>query len=165
MRSIELTFGDDGDAAILADWAELSNAGLESLAHHPGSSNRPHVTLAAGLHLADSPGLRASLAGLPLRVRFGGLVVFGVGRRSFVLARQVVASKKLLALHAAVHEAAPGAVELTLPGHWTPHVTIARRLSAESLALALPLLGALPPAEATAARLWDGMTKQLTPLT
>lgn len=165
MRSIELTLGDEADAAVRADWTTLAAAGLRSLAHHVGPSNRPHITLAAGEELADSVALRSALQAIPIPVRFGGFVVFGVGRRGFVLARHVVASAELLALHRAVHDAAPGAVELTLPGRWTPHVTLARRVSADELAHALPLLGPLPPAAAMAARLWDGVTKELTPLT
>lgn len=164
MRSIELTFDGETDAAIRADWAALAAAGLPSLASHTGSSNRPHLTLAAGASLADGASLRSSFAGLPLPFRFGGLVVFGAGGRRFVLARQVVAAGALLELHRRVHAAAPGAVEQTLPDRWVPHVTLARRLDPIGLGTALTLLGSPPEPVAVAARLWDSAEKTITAL-
>lgn len=164
MRSIEVTFDAETDAAIRAEWAALSAAGLPSLASHTGSSNRPHLTLAAGAALADSVALRSCFAGLPLRVRFGGLVVFGAGGRRFVLARQVVAAGALLELHRRVHAAAPGAVEQTLPDRWVPHVTLARRLDPAGIGTALTLIGSPTEPVAVAARLWDSVEKSVTAL-
>jgi 2'-5' RNA ligase len=164
MRSIELTFDAKTDAAIRNDWAALSAAGLPSLASHTGSSNRPHLTLAAGVDLTDSASLRSCFAGLPLPVRFGGLVVFGAGVRRFVLARQVVAASGLLELHRRVHAAAPGAVEQTLPDRWVPHVTLARRLDPAELGTALTLIGGPPDLAAVAACLWDSAEKTITAL-
>lgn len=165
MRSVELTLDPEADAAIRADWETLARAGLPSLAQHAGASNAPHVTVAAGTAFDDTPELRAAFSAIPLTLRFGGAVVFAAGRRGFVLARLIVASASLLALHRAVHDTIVDAVELTLPDHWTPHVTLARRISADELARALPILGAIESAQFTAARLWDSETKTLTELT
>ena len=164
MRSIELTFDDETEAAIRAEWAALAAAGLPSLSSHTGSSNRPHLTLAVGADLADSVALRSSFTVLPLRIRCGGLVVFGAGGSRFVLARQVVAAGALLDLHRRVHAAAPGAVEQTLPDRWVPHVTLARRLDPAGLGTALTLLGSPPEPVAVAARLWDSAEKSITAL-
>ncbi|MCU1424637.1 MAG: hypothetical protein JWM51_928 [Microbacteriaceae bacterium] len=161
MRSLELTFDEATDAAIRADWTALAAAGLPSLASHTSESNRPHISVAVGTDLEPSDALAAAFGSLPLTLRFAGFVSFPAGRGSFVLARSVVVSRALLGLHAAVHEAQPGALELTLPDRWTPHVTLARRLTAEQLAAAL---GVLPVASAglmTGARLWDNLTRTL----
>jgi hypothetical protein len=54
--------------------------------------------------------------------------------------------------------------ELTLPDRWTPHVTLSRRLDADQVALALPLLEPLEGGVAVAARLWDPVPQTLTAL-
>jgi 2'-5' RNA ligase len=165
MRSIELTLDDATDGVIRSEWRALAEHDLPSLASHTAESNRPHVTLAAGeaLELADVP--LTAFHALPLPLRFGAVAVFPAGRGRFVLIRTVVASAELLALHARVVGAAPNAVPTSLPGAWTPHVTLARRLTAEQVGLALPLLGTPPDGEFTAARFWDGEARTLTPLT
>lgn len=164
MRSIELTLDDGTDAAVRAEWAALLDAGLPSLATHRGATNRPHVTLAAGEELADTPQLREALAVLPIVVETGGLLLFRAGRGAVVLSRQVVASAALLNLHRAVHAAITGAVELTLPGKWTPHITLARRLAPDRLAPALAVLPESRPVALTGGRLWDGVEKTVVPL-
>ncbi|WP_235497386.1 hypothetical protein, partial [Aeromicrobium sp. Leaf272] len=67
--------------------------------------------------------------------------------------------------HAAVDAAmvdAPDRPDLTLPGRWTPHVTLARRLGDEQLAHALDLLAGIPSELAgapAALRHWDSDAK------
>ena len=165
MRSIELLLDDASDAAIRAEWTALADHHLPSLASHTSPSNAPHVTLVAGdaLEVADVP--LDALGALPLPLRFGALSLFPAGRGRFVLVRTLVVTAELLALHAAVTAAAADPAPTSLPGAWTPHVTLARRLTPEQLATALPLL-ATPPIDGTlaSARFWNGDTATLTPL-
>jgi hypothetical protein len=199
VRSIELTFDPAMEAAFRAEWAALESAGLPNLGRHQQTSNRPHLTLAAGPTLEPSDALlavfgsrdersviappvtappvaapsAAAPAGhdptadaLPVDLRVSGLLLFPAGPARFVLARPVVVTMPVLALHRAVHERAPGAVDLTLPGRWTPHVTLARRLSRAQVAEALDVLVDEPPeGSCVAARFWNGETKTLTALT
>ena len=169
MRSIELTFDLDTEAAFRAEWTALQEAGLPNLGRHQGASNRPHLTLAAGPALELTDAVRAvfdrTAASLAVEVRVSGLVLFRAGAGRFVLARPVVMTRSLLELHRSVLELAPGAVELTQPDRWTPHVTLARRLSAEQVTEALGVLGEPPAAgSGVAARFWNGETKTLTAL-
>jgi 2'-5' RNA ligase len=178
VRSIELTFDPAVEAAFRAEWATLERAGLPNLGRHPSTSNRPHLTLAAGAALEPTDALRAvfgprdsSAAAaptdvLPVELRMSGLLLFPAGAGRFVLVRPVAVTAALLALHRAVHERVPGAVDLTLPGRWTPHVTLARRLNATQVAEALGVLGEPPPGgHCVAARFWNGETATLTALT
>jgi 2'-5' RNA ligase len=169
VRSIELTFDPAFEAAVRAEWALLQAAGLPNLGRHTGASNRPHLTVAAGaaLEITDALTTLTSLpTTLPVDISVSGLLLFRAGSGRFVLARPVVMSTALLSLHRAVLEQAPGAVELTQPDRWTPHVTLARRISASQVAEALDILGEPPaPGRAVAARFWNGETKTLTALT
>ena len=174
MRSIELTFDPDTDAAFRAEWAQLSAAGLPNLGLHQGSSNRPHLTLAAGpglqvtdalLAVFQSPG-EAARPPLSIELRTSGLVLFQAGPGRSVLARPVVMTRDLLDLHRTALAAAPGAVEQSQPNRWTPHVTLARRLTASQVAEAIGILGPPPAAGLwVAARFWNGEQKTLTALT
>ena len=163
MQSIELTFDPETDAAIRAQWDGLASADLPSLASHAGATNRPHVTLAAGDSLVDAFAERGEFA-LPIEARFGGILLFSLSKGRFVLARAVVVSSPLLAMHSAVHAAVSGVSEQTVPGAWSPHVTLSRRLTRDQVAAALPLLGDIPPGAFTAVRLWDSVEKTITPL-
>ncbi|WP_150307038.1 2'-5' RNA ligase family protein [Planctomonas psychrotolerans] len=173
MHSIELLFDDETDAAVRAEWRALAECDLPSLERHTGATNRPHVTMlvADSLDTADLAPLREAVGTLPLTVSLGGVVIFGAGRRGFVLARHIIVTRELAALHRSIHSAAlglaEGVVDLTLPDHWTPHVTLARRLTAPQIGAALEAIGAaaLPPGIASAARIWDGLEKTVTPLT
>jgi 2'-5' RNA ligase len=174
MRSIELTFDPETEAAFRAEWATLQAAGLPNLGRHPHASNRPHLTLAAGPALEPTDSLtdifhrdgQPAAGPLPVELRVSGLLLFRAGATRFVLARPVVISTALLALHHAVLQHAPGAVEQTRPDRWTPHVTLARRLSAPQVTEALDVLGESPAAgRCVAARFWNGETKTLTALT
>jgi len=185
MRSIELTFDPATEAAFRSEWALLQEAGLPNLGRHPDASNRPHLTLAAGRALELTDDLLAAFAGkpdaqasessealerptirLPVELRVSGLVLFRAGSGRYVLARPVVMTRDLLELHRNLLALAPDAVELTQPDRWTPHVTLARRLTSEQIAQALELLGEPPePGSCVAARFWNGETKTLTTLT
>ncbi|MBF4623724.1 2'-5' RNA ligase family protein [Clavibacter sp. VKM Ac-2872] len=171
------------DAAVRASWRALTDAGLPSLADHAGATNRPHVTLLAadGLGGSADDAVRALATTAPLpTLRLGGLVVFGVPPRGLVLARQVVVDRALLDLHARIHaavdsapadtEAEAEAVEVvphTRPGSWTPHITIALRLTTEQLGAAVEALGRIDPLDAPVVglRRWDPRDRTTTELT
>jgi len=144
VQTAELLLDAATEAAVEAQWRALAEAGLPSQASHTGATNRPHVTLAVAgampVHL-DEP-LRAAAGRLPVPVGVGPLVLLG-GRRH-VLARLLVPTGALLALHARTAEVVrecPDRGELLEPGAWTPHVTLARGLTGEQVAEALGVLG------------------------
>lgn len=158
---MELLLAPGLDAVVRGQWDLLAHAGLPSQARHTGPTNAPHVTLAVAEAFADDVerALPAAVATLPLPVRLGGLVVFGAPRRR-VLARLVVPGRDLLDLHAAVWAAVarcPGVSEFSRPGHWTPHVTLARGLDDAGVAAALTALATVAASDGTAttARRWD----------
>ena len=162
MRSIELVFDALTDSLVRDDWARLAAAGLPSLAAHTSPSNAPHITLAAG------PDLQAGGEGpwhlLPMDISFSGAVVFPAGTGKYVLARAVLLAAPLLDLHRRLHRDLSGALPMTAPGAWTPHVTISRRIRGDQLGAAMDLLDLRVDGRCTAARLWDSSTKTLTPL-
>ncbi len=193
MHSIELLLDGAADEAVRREWSALAEAGLPSQAHHTGETNAPHITLVAREEIGPEHDdrLRAVAAGLPVGAELGALVVFGGPPRGLVLARLAVVSGGLLSLHEAVHDAvaAGDAVDSphTLPGRWTPHVTLASRLTPDQLAAAVETLDAhrrasvdgtargsaspnssspspLDSAQAVALRRWDSTARTVTPL-
>ncbi|TQJ58768.1 2'-5' RNA ligase superfamily protein [Arthrobacter sp. SLBN-83] len=162
MRSIELVFDGSTDSLIRADWARLQAAGLPSLAAHTSPSNSPHITLAAGADLqvnGDGP-----WQALPMDITFSGAIVFPAGQGKYVLARAVLLTAPLLDLHRCLHHDLSGALPLTLPGAWTPHVTISRRIPGHHLGTAMDLLDLRLEGQCTGARLWDSSTRAISPL-
>ena len=118
------------------------------------------------------PALHDAVSDLPLPLRLGALACFG--HRRLVLVRLVVPDVRLLALHAAVAVAlgpdpddAEAAGNLA-PGRWTPHVTLARRLTPEQVAAALTALHPVGRAEgngrAVCCRRWDGDARRAWPV-
>lgn len=159
VQSVELLLDADADAAVRADWAALLDAGLPSQGRNPATTNRPHVTLWAGEALPESAdeALDSLAPDFPLPIRLGALGCFG--RRTFILVRLVVTSVRLLDLQESVTGACgydPGSA--LAPGHWTPHVTLARRLSGAQAGVALEVLRSPRERAAYAAgwRRWDG---------
>lgn len=159
VHSIELLLDPDTEAATRRGWAALSEVGLRS----PGQTSRPHVTLAVADAISadvDAP-LAATTPLLPLRCRIGGLMVFGESR--FTLVRQVVPTVELLSLQAEVHRIClpyltPGPASNTLPGQWSPHLTMARRVDPAQLARAVTIrrLGRDITGSVVGLRRWDG---------
>ncbi|GAA4721059.1 2'-5' RNA ligase family protein [Pedococcus ginsenosidimutans] len=169
MQSVELLLDPATDAAVRAEWAALSGAGLPSQADHRGESNAPHVSVAVadGFPEEGEDALVATARALPVPVRLGPPVLLG-GRR-LVLARLVVVDRPVLDLHASVATALTGSTgpsPHTAPGRWVPHVTLARGLPAEALASALGVLrgadGAVPEltGEAVELRRWDSVARR-----
>ena len=159
VHSIELLFDRDTEAAIRRVWADLATAGIPSQA----PASRPHVTMVVADHIAPDVDalLRPVAQRLPLDCGVGAALLFG--RSNVVLARLIVPTAKLLALHAEVHRICgphlmPGPMPNSLPDQWTGHVTLARRVGGAQLGRALRIAGR-PSAIAgsfTALRRWDG---------
>jgi hypothetical protein len=162
-HSIELLLDDHSDAAIRTVWQRLEDAGLPSQLRVKSATNRPHVTLLAAERIA--PDVDDELAQLqarfPLAVVVGAPLIFGGGK--LTLARLVVASADLLALHRDIVELCLPHVPQepyshSAPGHWTPHVTLGRRFTPEQVAHALAIdgLSADIDARVVGLRRWDG---------
>lgn len=165
MMSLELLLDPAAEQRVRADWSALLELGVSSMAAHTAESNRPHITLV--VRQAVAPADAASLAAhVPIEVELGAPVLFGDGDRR-VLARLVVPSRPLLALHAAAHLAVGAGEDAphTAPDDWTPHVTLARRLRLSDLPAAL---ARLEPSAGTATirvvRHWDGESRVVTPV-
>lgn len=167
VHSIELVFDPDTEAAIRRVWADLAGAGIPSQA----PASRPHVTMAVAERIDPEVDelLRPVARRLPLRCSIGAPVLFG--RANVVLARLVVPTSELLDLHAEVHRLCaphlePGPMPNSLPGQWTAHVTLARRVGGHQLGRALRIAGRPAQIDGSFAglRRWDGNKKVEFPL-
>ncbi|MFZ0902602.1 MAG: 2'-5' RNA ligase family protein [Mycobacterium sp.] len=159
VHSIELLFDLDTEAAIRRIWADLATADIPSQA----PASRPHVTLAVAERIAPDVDalLRPATQQLPLRCAVGASLLFG--RSNAVLARLIVPTAELLAVHAEVHRICgpyllPGPMPNSLPGQWTAHVTLARRVGGAQLGRALRIAGRPSELRGSFAglRRWDG---------
>jgi 2'-5' RNA ligase len=159
VHSIELVFDSDTEAAIRHIWESLASAGIPSQA----PASRPHVTLAVAERIAADvvAVLRPVSKQLPLVAAVGAPVLFG--RANVVFARLVVPTTELLALHAEVHRLClphmvPAPMSNSLPGQWTAHVTLARRVGGAQLGRALRIAGRPSQIDGrfAALRRWDG---------
>ena len=163
-HSVELLFEAETEGALRGAWDALAEAGLPSQARHTAASNRPHVTLVVADSIAPAvDGELIALADLlPLDCVVGAPLLFGAGR--FTLARLIVPSAALLSLQARVHEIclphlSPGPAPHTVPGRWTPHATLGRRLNSVQLGAAVDLVpdvGVDVAGRFVALRRWDG---------
>ncbi|TPG32239.1 2'-5' RNA ligase family protein [Mycolicibacterium hodleri] len=161
-HSVELLFDENTDAAIRRQWSALADAGLPSQANHTSPSNRPHVTLSVAQRIdsAVDATLREPGRQLPLDCLIGAPLIFG--RKSVTLARLIVPTAELLRLHRSVDSiCAPHLPSAPFaharPGHWSPHVTLARRLAPADLAAALEAIDADDiPGTFAGLRRWDG---------
>jgi 2'-5' RNA ligase len=159
VHSIELLFDRDTEAAIRHIWDELAGADIPSQA----PAGRPHVTLAVAERIVPDVDtlLRPVAQRLPLGCVVGASLLFG--RSNAVLARLIVPTAELLAVHAEVHRICgpylvPGPMPNSLPGQWTAHVTLARRVGGAQLGRALRIGGRPSEIPGTLAglRRWDG---------
>ena len=138
VASVELVFDTDTEEAIRAIWDALRDAGIPSQA----PASRPHATMTVGERL--DAGVDDLLAGLGDRFPFGCRLgaVLCLGKGSSLLARMLVPTGELLAVHAEVSRLClpylrPGPMAHSLPGQWTPHVTMARRVGPAQLSRAV----------------------------
>lgn len=171
VHSIELLFDSDTDAAVRGLWDDLTDAGVRSLASSTSPSNRPHVTVSVAEHMDDAvdDALRPLLCAVPFSCTIGAPMLFGRG--PFTLVRLMIPSAELMALHTQVHEVclpcmSPGPLPHAVPGHWTPHVTLARRVPQDRLADAISLhrMSRDQQATAVALRHWDGNNRVEHPI-
>lgn len=167
VHSIELVFDDDTEAVIRRIWADLAGAGIPSQA----PASRPHVTLAVAERIAVDVDelLRPLSERLPLVAAIGAPVLFG--RANVVFARLVVPTTELLTLHAEVHRLCgphlvPAPMPNSLPGQWTAHVTLARRVGGGQLGRALRIAGRPSQIDGRFAglRRWDGAKRAEHPI-
>ncbi|MGW5311451.1 2'-5' RNA ligase family protein [Nocardia thailandica] len=159
-QSVELLVDPETEAWVRGQWRALAAAGVG----RPGTAtHRPHITVAVAARIPSA--LDPALAGLdvaPLPVRIGGLLLFGAHHP--ILVRAVVPSAGLLALQRRVHDIVaecPGLVENTAPDSWTPHVTLARRVTPEQLGAAVHAVARERdfPGTVVGIRRWDGDTR------
>jgi hypothetical protein len=159
VNSVELLFDADTEARLRQIWDDLEAADLSGRV----PAGRPHVTVAVAERIApDVDELLLPIARqLPFPCSVGAPLLFG--QSNAVLARLIVPTTELLALHAAVHRVCgphllPGPLPHSLPGHWTSHVTLARGVDGTQLEPVLRIAGR--PVEIhgnlTAVRRWDG---------
>jgi 2'-5' RNA ligase len=167
VHSIELVFDRDTEAAVRRIWEELAGAGIPSQA----PASRPHVTLAVAERIdpvVDE--LLLPVTGrLPLSCSVGASVLFG--RANVVFARLVVPTGELLDLHAEVQRLcrphlSPAPMSNSLPGQWTAHVTLARRVGGPQLGRALRIAGRPAQIEGRFAglRRWEGNKRTEHPI-
>jgi hypothetical protein len=141
-HSIELLLDPRTDTAIRAAWQALADAGLPSQVNVKSPTNRPHITLLAAERISPDVDdvLRQLSPRLPMDAVVGAPLVFG--GHSLTLARLIVSSAQLLDFHEEVYRrtlpfVAGAPFGHCAPGHWTPHATVARRLSPEQIGAAL----------------------------
>ena len=157
-QSLELVPHEPGREAVRAIWQRLSEAGLPSQADHGAQSNEVHLTVLEAADLSSVLGqARATLLPLlPLALPVLGTTVLGVRRLAAVLTLQAppALTDAVERLRAAIDEP---------PDHaWLPHVTLARRLDAETAARVLAAAGEAPQQLTfTELRHWDPATRTL----
>ena len=167
VHSVELVFDPDTEAAVRHIWDALREAGIPSQA----PASRPHATLTVAERIdPEVDELLSSLAArFPLPCRLGALLLFG--RAKAVLARLVVPTSELLAVHGQVHRLClphlqPGPMANALPAQWTAHVTLARRVMPNQLGRAVRIAGKPPEIKGNVVglRRWVGDKKLEYPI-
>ncbi|BBZ44460.1 2'-5' RNA ligase family protein [Mycobacterium parmense] len=162
VHSIELLFDAGTEAALRQIWDDLAGA---DIAGRP-PPGRPHVTLVVAERIAADvdAALRPLTGLLPLRCTVGASLL--LGRSNAILARLIVPTVAMLDLHAQVYHRCvehllPAPAPHSLPGQWTPHVTLARRVEGPALSAALRVAGRPPQLQGGFAglRRWDGDAK------
>jgi len=159
VHSVELLFDENTEATTKKGWQALSAAGLRC----PAQTSRPHLTLVvAGAIAAHVDELLSPVTlQLPLPCTVGAPMLFGESR--FTLVRQVVPTAELIALQAEVYRIClpyltPGPAPNTVPGQWSPHLTMARRVDPAQVATAVAIRRLAREITATVVglRRWDG---------
>lgn len=164
-QSVELLLDPAADELVRNQWAALAAAGLpsEQRSGH-GGTHQPHVTLFAGDRIDASvePALVEAVADLDLTLVIGSVLIFGPRRGRSVVVRSVVPERALLRLQARIAELCEADPYGQFgSGRWSPHVTLARRVSADQLGPMLDVLGDRPVvARVTSCRRWDGTAKR-----
>ena len=168
VQSVELLLDAASQTRTERLWGQLLDAGMPSQARHRGASNRPHITLVALPNLPDGAEERvasaAAAAQLPVLGTWGDVGVFGHGPFTLVWLGERSAGMRRLHEEVALACAVP-AGHLTAPDRWTPHVTLARRVSVADLDAVRGLVAGSvedargTPLDAPTLRRWDGAAK------
>jgi hypothetical protein len=167
VHSVELVFDPDTEETVRHIWDGLREAGIPSQA----PASRPHATLTVADRIDPAVDeLLASLADrFPMPCRIGAPLLFG--RSQLILTRLVVPTSELLDVHAQVYRLCephqtPGPMANSVPGQWTCHVTMARRLHGSQLSRALKIAGRPSeiPGQVVGLRRWDGNAKREFPI-
>lgn len=168
VHSVELVFDPDTEAAVRHIWDALREAGIPSQA----PASRPHSTLTVAERIDPvvDEVLSPLTATFPFPCRIGAPLLFG--RAKAVLARLVVPTRALLNVHEQVHRLClphlqPGPMANALPGQWTAHVTMARRVVPVQMGRAVRIAAKPPEIEGAIVglRRWDGNSKREYPIT
>jgi 2'-5' RNA ligase len=141
--AIQLFFDPASDTVVRNLWAELASTELPFPLRDSG--NRPHISLAIynELNTAVCLGLLDSFAQTctPFALSIASLGIFP-GEQAVVFLAPIVSSG-LLDLHRQVHQLLQGTGTLPstnyLPGHWTPHCTLATRVPPHFLSQAVAI--------------------------
>ena len=161
-QSVELALDSKAEAALVSQRDRLAAAGLARPKHpEPYQHHLPHITLYAADAIPEAaesvlPGI---VAGIDLSVQIGALMIFGPRKGECILVRHVAASVELLELQQRVAAACGADPNGQFGfGRWSPHVTLARRVSSEHVGKAVKVLGPHGELNATAQRCrrWDG---------
>jgi hypothetical protein len=139
--AIQVFFDPASDTAVRSLWAELASTAVPFPLQDSG--NRPHLSLAiySELKMAVCARLLTSFVQThpPFALTIASLGIFP-GEQAVVFLAPIV-SASLLDLHRQIHELLQdtGALPSTyyLPGHWTPHCTLATRVPPQFLSQAL----------------------------
>jgi 2'-5' RNA ligase len=139
--AIQLFFDPASDTVVRSLWAELASKKVPFPLQDSG--NRPHVSLAiyGELKTATCAGLLSSFAQTrsPLTLSIASLGIFP-GEQAVVFLAPIISSS-LLDLHRQVHQLLQNTGTLPstyyLPGHWTPHCTLATRVPPQFLSQAI----------------------------
>ncbi|WP_040790267.1 2'-5' RNA ligase family protein [Nocardia paucivorans] len=177
VQSVELVLDETSEETIRRQWEMLIEAGLPSLGRSgstdhgaaAGPRHRPHITV--GVAAQIWPRIEHALEELqfrPFPVRLGGVLVFGARRP--ILVRLVVPSEPLLGWHRRIYqllEPCPGVPANLRPDHWTPHITLARRILPHRLGEAVRAVASDRDSTATVVgiRRWDGDQRRAWPIT
>jgi 2'-5' RNA ligase len=161
-QSVELTLDSAAEAALVAQWDRLAAAGIAKPKRpEPHGHHLPHITLYAADAIPEGAEsvLPEIVAGVNLTVHIGALMIFGPRKSESILVRHVAASVQLLELQQRVARAcAADPAGQFGQGRWSPHVTLARRVSSDHLGTAVSVLGSRGELDATIQRCrrWDG---------
>ncbi len=167
VHSVELLFDPETEGTLRRIWDDLAAADLPSRV----PAGRPHVTVAVAERIAPDVDalLRPVAQQLPLDCDVGAPLLFG--QSNAVLARLIVPTADLLALHADVHRICgphllPGPLPHSLPGQWTAHVTLARRIEGALVGPVLQIAGQPSQIRGRLAglRRWDGTDRVEYPI-
>jgi 2'-5' RNA ligase len=161
-QSVELTLDSAAEAALVAQWDRLAAAGIAKPKRpEPHGHHLPHITLYAADAIPEGAEsvLPEIVAGVNLTVHIGALMIFGPRKSESILVRHVAASVQLLELQQRVARAcAADPAGQFGQGRWSPHVTLARRVSSDHLGKTVSVLGSRGELDATIQRCrrWDG---------